>query len=90
MYCPKPYMLALSLVTFVSALDSVMKRYFDLQVKKLLVLVCTYGFDLVECPSILMIHSMSPLDMVIVTWEIVKKYFVTFGNHIVQKRRLVL
>lgn len=64
MYCPKPYMLALSFVTFVSVLDSIMKRYFDLQVDKLLVLVCAYGFDLVECPSILMVHSVSPLDMV--------------------------
>lgn len=57
-------MLALSLVTPVSGLDSIVKRYLEVQVVKLLVLVCEYGFDLVECPGdIFTIHSLLPLDM---------------------------
>lgn len=82
-------MLALSLVTFVSGLDSIVKRCFDVQVVKLLVLVCEYGFDLGECPRIFTVHSVLPLDIVVVNLGNCKKHFLTFGNHIIQKRRLV-
>lgn len=82
-------MLALSLVTPVSGLDSIVKRYLEVQVVKLLVLVCEYGFDLVECPGIYLpfIHC----------YHLIcnrylgncKKCFLTFGNRIIQKKRLV-
>ena len=68
-------MLALSLMTSLSGLDSIMKSYFNDQVVKLLVFVCEYDFDLFECPRIFTIHSVLPRDMVIVTWRIVKSTF---------------
>lgn len=73
-------MLALSLVTFISGLYSIVKRCFDVQVVKLLVLVCEYGFDLGECPRTFTVHSVLQLDIVVVNLRNCKKHFLTFGN----------
>lgn len=85
--CPKLYTLDLSVVSFISGLGSVIiKKYFDLQVEKLLVFTFEYGCHQVEGPRIFTIQlSVSPPDTE--SWEVVENTWLTFGNYLIKSRR---